>query len=193
MTDLRAYLETRRTVPSARLGTPGPEDGQIETLLTIASRVPDHGKLAPWRFVVLGGDARQTAGRMVGDAYARAHPDGDPERLEKEAHPFEPAPLVIAVVSTAFDHPKIPIWEQHLAAGAVCLNLIHAAHALGFSAQWLTGWACYDDAGKAVLGIGPAEKVAGFIHIGTPKEAPVERARPEIAERTTSWSVEAAG
>ena len=193
MSDLRAYLETRRTVPSAKLGAPGPDDDQIQALLTIASRVPDHGKLAPWRFVVLKGDARAVAGRMVGEAYAGAHPDADPARLEKEARPFEPSPLVIAVVSTATEHPKIPIWEQQLAAGAVCLNLMHGAHALGFSAQWLTGWSCFNDAGKAVLGVDSAEQIAGFIHIGTPTEAPVERGRPDIAERTVVWSGEHAG
>lgn len=193
MNDLRAYLETRRTVPSAKLGGPGPDDDQIRTLLTIASRVPDHGKLAPWRFVVLKGEDRITAGRRIGDAYAEAHPDADAEMIEKQSRPFEPSPLVIAVVSTATEHPRIPLWEQQLAAGAVCLNLMHGAHALGFSAQWLTGWCCFNDSGKTVLGVDPAEQIAGFIHVGTPTEPPVERGRPDIGGLTTIWSAEAMG
>ncbi len=185
MTDLLHHLTTRRTVPSAKLSDPGPSRDEITQLLTVASRVPDHGKLSPWRFIVIEGAARARLGAEIGEIYRDATPEADPEKIAKQSRPFEPAPVVVCVVSTASDHPKIPLWEQELTAGAVCLNLMHGAHALGFSAQWLTGFAAFDDRARAALSLAPGERVAGFIHIGTPSEPPAERSRPDVAALTT--------
>ncbi|WMS43314.1 nitroreductase [Acuticoccus sp. MNP-M23] len=184
MSNLRDYLATRRTVPSVQLTEPAPDAAMLDAMLKSAARVPDHGKLAPWRFIVFAGDARVYAGEQF---CAIAHADDNPARREAELTRFTRAPLVVAVVSTAEVHAKIPEWEQILSAGAVCLNLMHAAAAHGFSAQWLTEWMAYDDAAKASIGIKPAERVAGFIHIGTPGMAPADRARPDMEAITTRF------
>lgn len=175
-------LKTRRSVPPAFLASPGPDAAQLETLLTIASRVPDHGKLEPWRFVVYQGAAREKASKIVYDAFIAANPDVDEAMHKKESTRFSLAPLVIGVVSTAANHVKIPLWEQELSAGAVCQNLVVAAHALGFGASWLTGWMAYDIHVLARLGIGSHERLAGFVHIGTPQETVPDRPRPHLAE-----------
>ncbi len=169
MTDtLSAYLKTRRSIPAPQLDEPGPDFGAISEMLTIAARVPDHGKLAPWRFIVYGREDRPKAVEGLA-AIARGNGAADSEQQALKAHGFAEAPLVVAVVSAPIpDHPKIPLWEQELSAGAVCLNLVHAAHAKGFAAQWLTGWFAYDRDALRLLGVGEGERIAGFIHIGTP-------------------------
>ncbi len=184
MSILRDYLATRRTVPSVQLIEPGPDRETLDAMLTLAARVPDHGKLAPWRFIVFADDARVYAGKRFS---AIAQADDNPARREAELTRFTRAPVVVAVVSTAGIHPKIPEWEQILSAGAVCLNLLHAAAAHGFSGQWLTEWIAYDDAAKAAIGIAPEERVAGFIHIGTPDFKPADRDRPDIDAITTRF------
>ncbi len=176
------YLETRRSIPAGKLGEPGPDPATLRAMLTIAARVPDHGKLAPWRFIIFSKEAREKA--IAGlTKIAAKHPDEKERTLrEARAQGFADAPLVVAVVSAPIaDHPKIPLWEQQLSAGCVVLNLIHAAAAYGFSGQLLTGWYAYDEEAKAWLGLKPGEKFAGFIHIGTPKVPPVERDRPDVA------------
>jgi nitroreductase len=175
-------LKTRRSVPPAFLASPGPDAAQLQTLLTIATRVPDHGKLQPWRFVVYQGAAREKASRIVLDAFLAANPDADEAARQKEGTRFSLAPLVIGVVSTAANHVKIPLWEQELSAGAVCENLVIAAHALGFGASWLTGWMAYDMKVLARLGVGSHEKLAGFVHIGTPAETMPDRPRPNLTD-----------
>ncbi|MEM7696046.1 MAG: nitroreductase [Pseudomonadota bacterium] len=182
MVALRDYLATRRTIPANQLGAPGPDDATLHQMLTIAARVPDHGKLAPWRFVVVAGTARGYAGARIG---AMAQGAENPEILARETARWTDVPVVVVVVSTAAPHAKIPEVEQVLSAGAVCLNLIHAAAANGFCAQWLTGWAAYHSGAKAVLGVADGEQIAGFIHIGTPLADPVERARPDVVALTT--------
>ncbi|MDQ0395075.1 nitroreductase family protein [Labrys monachus] len=181
-------LKTRRSVPPALLTAPGPDAAQLQTLLTIATRVPDHGKLQPWRFVIYQGAAREKASRIVLDAFLAANPDADEAARRKEGTRFSLAPMVIGVVSTAANHAKIPLWEQELSAGAVCENLVISAHALGFAASWLTGWIAYDIKVLARLGIASHEKLAGFVHIGTPKEAVPDRPRPNLAEITHHFS-----
>lgn len=176
--DLRDYLATRRSHPANSLTDPAPDAETLHNILKIASRVPDHGKLAPWRFIVISGEARQ----QLGEALVNGRDYGDDDALrEKDLGLFTRAPLVVTVVSCASPHPKIPEWEQQLAAGAVCLNLIHAAYAFGFRAQWLTDWPTYDAAAKTVLGVQQHEQIAGFIHIGMPSLVPSERARPELS------------
>jgi nitroreductase len=185
MNDVLSLLSTRRSVGPALLTGPGPSDAQIETLLTIAARVPDHGRLVPWRFVVIGPDA----GRRVGEAIARAfqadNPDADAARIETERNRLTRAPLVVAVISRAAAHPKIPDWEQVLSAGAVCMTLSIAAKAMGFGCSWITEWYAFDRRVLEALGLAPTEKIAGFVHIGTPKEAPQERPRPKLADIVT--------
>ncbi|GAB5378412.1 MAG: nitroreductase [Acuticoccus sp.] len=182
MEALRDYLATRRTVPALQLGGAGPDADTLDAMLTMAVRVPDHGKLAPWRFILFEGSARDRAGRLMAELAPRKERDA-----EVAAGLFTRAPVVVAVVSTAAPHVKIPEWEQVLSAGAVCLNLLHAASAHGFSAQWLSEWVCYDDEARAALGIAADEKVAGFIHIGTPQVPPTERDRPDVARLLTRF------
>jgi nitroreductase len=182
MTSLLDLLRSRRSVPPAFLESPGPDREEIETLLAIASRVPDHGKLQPWRFVLYEGEARHRASRIVEDAFLAANPGADEAARKKEAARFSQAPLVIGVVSKAAEHVKIPLWEQQLSAGAVCENLIIAASAMGFGASWLTGWFAYDEAVLARLGVQPGERIAGFVHIGTPRETLPDRPRPRLED-----------
>ena len=186
-TALLDLLRTRRSVPPALLVEPGPDPSQLDALLTIAARVPDHGKLQPWRFVVYAGQAREKASAVVAAAFLARNPEADALARRKEATRFSLAPLVVGVISTAAEHVKIPLWEQELSAGAACENLVVAATAMGFGASWLTGWYAYDAAVLAHLGVAPGEKVAGFVHIGTPKEAVPDRPRPNLAEVVTLY------
>ncbi len=187
-----AFLSRRRTIPIAFVGAPGPDSTQLAQILTVATRVPDHGKLAPWRFILWEGDDRIA----VGDALARLRQKQEPAPtagdLAEERARFSRVPLVIGLVSRAAPHPKATEWEQQLSAGAVGMNLLHAANALGFSGQWLTDWPVYDNDAGTLLGLKPGERFAGFFHIGTPKVAPQERWRPNVAELVTKWSPPAA-
>lgn len=180
-------LKIRRSVPPAFLVEPGPDEAQLDTLLTIAARVPDHGKLQPWRFIVYAGAAREKASAIVEAAFVARNPDADATALRKEASRFSLAPLVVGVISRATEHAKIPRWEQELSAGAACENLVIAATAMGFGASWLTGWYAYDNELLARLGVASGEKVAGFIHIGTSKEAVPDRPRPTLSEIVTRY------
>jgi nitroreductase len=184
MTDTADLLLHRRSVPAFMLRAPGPDAAQLDTLLTAASRVPDHGKLTPWRFIVVEGEYRaELAGRMAEIELAAG---ADPQKVEDNKKKFD-APLTVIVVSRAGPHVKIPEWEQVLSAGAVCMNLIVAAHGLGFAANWLTGAAGYDRAGADILGLAHSEKVAGFIFIGTAGQVPPDRPRPSLDEIVTRW------
>jgi nitroreductase len=178
-------LTTRRSVAAHLLGEPAPSAAEIETLLTIASRVPDHGRLAPWRFIVIEGEARHRVGETIAAAFAADNRGADPEKLAAERNRLARAPLVIAVVSRAQPHVKIPEWEQVLSAGAACMNLLHAAQALGYGATWITEWIAFDRRVLDALGLAPHERIAGFVHIGTRLEAPVDRARPALADIVT--------
>ena len=187
MPDAIALLKTRRSVKPVELAGPGPVAAELETLLAIASRVPDHGKLVPWRFVVFEGEARLRAGDMIAKAFLDDHPDANPEQVEFEKHRLARAPLVVAVVSRAAPHVKIPEWEQVLSAGAAAMNLVLAAHALGFAASWITEWYAYDPRVRAALGLAAHEKIAGFVHIGRPARPPEDRPRPPLAEIVTRY------
>ncbi|AQZ52774.1 nitroreductase family protein [Martelella mediterranea] len=184
------FLKTRRSTPVLQLAAPGPDRGEIAEMLTIASRVPDHGKLAPWRFIVFAGAAREEAGEKLAEIVKADDPEASPERLKLERERLTRAPLVIAVVSRAAVHPKIPEWEQVMSAGAVCYNLVVAANAFGYGATWLTEWYAFDERAKPALGLEADEKIAGFIHIGTRTEAPFERVRPALDDIVT-WRGEA--
>lgn len=185
MNETLTLLETRRSAPVPFLIEPGPSREQLEALLTIASRVPDHGKLAPWRFIVFSGQDKARAGDVLAEVFAAKTPDAGP-RAELERKRFQ-APLVVGIVSRAAPHKKIPEWEQVLSAGAVCMNLCVAANAMGFATSWLTEWYAYDPDVLARFGLEPHEKIAGFVHIGTASAPRDERPRPALAEIVTTY------
>jgi nitroreductase len=187
MNDTISLLTRRRSVPPPTMTGPGPSADELTTILTVASRVPDHGKLAPWRFVVFEGGARERAGQLGLEIRLTDRPDLDETARAEESSRFARAPLVVAVVSRAAPHPKIPEWEQVLSAGAVCMNMIVAARALGFSATWLTGWMAYDGRFRAAIGLADHERIAGFIHIGRATVAIEDRPRPPLAEIMTTF------
>jgi nitroreductase len=150
--------------------------------------VPDHGKLTPWRFIVFEGDARLAAGAAIAAAFRTDHPDATPEQIEFERGRLARAPLVIAVVSRAAPHVKIPEWEQQLSAGASAMNLVLAAHAMGYAASWITEWYAYDRRVLDALGVSVHERIAGFVHIGRPAKPPEDRDRPPLATIVTRYS-----
>jgi nitroreductase len=187
MPDALALLTSRRSFKAAELTGPAPSAAEIDTLLTIASRVPDHGKLTPWRFIVFEGDARRAAGAAIAAAFRAKYPDAKPEHVEAERERLARAPLVVAVVSRAGPHVKIPEWEQVLSAGAAAMNLVLAAHALGYGASWITEWYAYDRSVLDALGLAPHVRIAGFIHIGRPPGPPEDRPRPPLSEIATRF------
>ena len=187
MPDAIALLKTRRSVKPMELTGPAPTAAEIDTLLTIASRVPDHGKLAPWRFIVFEGEARLAAGEAIAQAFRADRPDATPDQIAFERARLARAPLVIAVVSRAGPHVKIPEWEQHLSAGASAMSLVLAAHAFGFAASWITEWYAYDRRVLDALGVAANERIAGFVHIGRPAKPPEERDRPKLATIVTHF------
>ena len=185
--DTIKLLGARRSVPPLAMSGPGPSAGELDELLTIAARVPDHGKLAPWRFIIFEGEGRAAAGQLIAQVFQVDNPDADPERVELERKRLSHAPVVVGVVSCAAPHGKIPEWEQVLSAGAVCMNLVVAAKAMGYAATWLTQWYAYDRRVLEGLGLAPHEKIAGFIHVGTSAATPEDRARPVLSSITSRY------
>jgi nitroreductase len=190
MPDALELLKTRRSVKPIELSGPGPTASEIETLLQIASRVPDHGKLAPWRFIIFEGNSRSAAGEAIANAFRADRPDATPDQIDFERRRLSRAPLVIAVVSCAGPHVKIPEWEQLLSAGASAMSLVFAAHAMGYAASWITEWYAYDRRVLDVLGLAANERIAGFVHIGRPTKPPEERERPNLATIVTRFGFE---
>jgi nitroreductase len=187
MPDAIELLKRRRSVKPADLTGPGPTAAEVADLLTIASRVPDHGKLAPWRFILFEGDGRTKAGERIAAVFRENYPDATADQIAFEKNRLARAPLVVGVVSRAAPHVKIPEWEQQLSAGAAAMNLVNAAHAMGFAANWITEWYAYDRRVLDALGLAPHERIAGFVHIGTPPGPPEDRARPPLAEIVTRF------
>jgi nitroreductase len=187
MPDALELLKTRRSVKPVELAGPAPTASEIETLLRIASRVPDHGKLTPWRFILFEGDNRIVAGEAIASAYRAGHPDATLEQLNFERNRLARAPLVIAVVSRAGPHVKIPEWEQELSAGASAMSLVFASHAMGYAASWITEWYAYDRRVLDAFGLSANERVAGFVHIGRPAKAPEDRDRPNLEAIVTRF------
>jgi len=182
------FLDSRRSVPSRLLGEPGPSPDQLQRLLGAAIRVPDHGKLTPWRLLLVRGAARQELGRALGDIHLEADPDVPPAALQKDRERFDFAPLVIIVIARIDPaHPKVPEQEQLLSAGYVAYNLLLGAQALGFGAQILTGWAAYNRDVAQLLGLAENERVIAFVHVGTPRDAAPERLRPALADVVSEW------
>ncbi|MBA4131948.1 MAG: nitroreductase [Hyphomicrobium sp.] len=181
-------LKTRRSVKPDLLALPAPSAEELETILTIASRVPDHKKLAPWRFVIIEGAARAKLGELAAEACKREEAEPPSHvRLDTERKRFLRAPLVIAVVSRVKETRGAPEWEQILSAGAACMNLCVAANALGYGTTWITEWISYSKTFGDGFGLAANERIAGFVHIGTATQKPDERERPALADVVTRW------
>ncbi|MEO1040799.1 MAG: nitroreductase [Pseudomonadota bacterium] len=182
------YLAARRSLTAAQMMEPGPSPEELDALLQIASRVPDHRRVHPFRFLVFDGDARAAFGDVLAEAMINGDPQATDDCLRLERERFMRAPVVLAVISKVnFEH-KTPEWEQILTAGAVCQNLIIAAGAAGYAAQWLTEWYAFDEGVLSAMGLSSTERVAGFIYIGTATSAPKERARMSASELTARWT-----
>ena len=187
MPDAIDLLKNRRSIKPRDMGGPGPSPAELETILTIGARVPDHGKLTPWRFIVFEGDARMRAGEIIAKVFAAKNPQSPAADIDIEKRRLTDAPLVIGVVSLTKPHPKVPPWEQELSAGASAMNIVTAATALGYGANWLTGWFAFDRDVLDELGLKADEKLAGFIHIGRPRVTPEDRPRPALADIVTHF------
>jgi nitroreductase len=187
MPDAIELLKTRRSVKPREMTGPGPSAAELDTILTIGARVPDHGKLAPWRFIVFEGDGRLRAGEVIAKAFAKKNPEATEAELEVERKRLTDAPLVIGVVSFTRPHPKVPAFEQELSAGASAMNIVTAATALGYGAAWLTGWFAFDRDVLDGFGLKPDEKLAGLVHIGTPSRPNEDRPRPNLSEIVTRF------
>lgn len=181
-------LDARISTPSSQLGAPGPNHDQLLRMLRSAVRVPDHGRLAPWRFVRITGDARAQLGEVLATRCRERDPDVSNAVVEKDRQRFSQAPVVVAVVGCIHKGHRIPEVEQLLSGGSVCFALLQAAQGMGFGAQWLTGWAAYDPTVRETLGIGGDEQVLGFIHIGSVSAPAPERLRPDPATLLTDWA-----
>lgn len=181
-----ALLATRRSGRPRKMIAPGPDPAQLEAMLTIAARTPDHGKLAPWRFVIVGADQRAALAAVIISAYRAERPQAARLEIEALEQFAQQAPCLVVVLSSPRPQSHIPLWEQELSAGAACMNLLHAAHAAGFVAGWLTGWAAYSDTVRDAFGEAP-ERIAGFVFIGTPGREIEERARPDPATVISHW------
>ena len=181
-------LDSRRSVPSRQLGMPGPDQPTLLRMLESAVRVPDHGKRTPFRFLKVEGDNRHALGQLLADRSRARDPEASDSVIEKDRLRFTFAPVIVTVIAKLGPDEKIPAQERLLTAGCVCFALLQAAQAMGFGAQWLTGWAAYDPEIHAALGIGADETVAGFIHIGTAQMDGPERERPDPAAMLTDWT-----
>jgi nitroreductase len=181
------FLNGRRSVPARQLEAPAPDAAVLERMLAAAVRVPDHGKRVPWRFVRIAGEARDALGEALVARALERDPGAGAATLDKDRNRFH-APLAIAVVARLGPDDKIPEAERFASACCVCFALLMAAQAEGFGAQWLTGWPAYDEAILRLLGLGADERIAGFIHVGTPKIEAPERERPEPLALLTDWS-----
>ena len=187
-----SLLATRRSGKPRDLVAPGPDAAQMTEILTIAARTPDHGKIAPWRFVTVAADQRDALSRLITDAYRTERPEAKRLEIEAMAQFAHQAPTLVVVLAAPHPDSHIPLWEQELSAGAACMNLLHAVHALGFAGGWLTGWPAFSDAVRDAFGAAP-ERIAGFMFIGTPAKPLDERPRPDLARIVSRWDGSRAG
>ena len=183
-----ALMATRRSGKPRDLGEPGPTPDQLDRILAAAIRVPDHGKLAPWRFVVIRSDQRDAFAALLEQAYRAEHPEPGKVELEAVRQFAHQAPALVVAFSAPAHASHIPIWEQQLSAGAACMNLLIATHAEGLAGGWLTGWAAYSDMVRDRLGGGSGERIAGFLFLGTPMRDLEERPRPERDAVVRVWA-----
>ena len=180
-------LLTRRSVKAADMIEPGPSPEELNTLLSAAHRVPDHGKIGPWRFIVFSGNARAAFGTQLAAIYKEQNPTASDKLLEHQRNLLTRAPCVVAVIANPNHEHKVPVWEQELAVGAACQNLLVATHAMGYVGQWLTEWYSFDSHVAKSLQLNATERVAGFIYIGSVDKKPDERVRPDLQERISFW------
>lgn len=173
------FMLSRVSAPIQEMTLPGPSDQEIDTLIRIASRVPDHGRLQPWRFILYRGAARDEVGVALAELAERLEGPLPENCRRQELTRFSRAPLVIGVISSPKPHPKIPQWEMFLSSGAAAMNLVTAATAMGYGANWISNWYSDQEEGRRILGLAPHERVAGFVHIGTISTPPADRERPE--------------
>lgn len=181
-----ALLRTRRSGKPRDLIAPGPDAAQLRQILEVAMRTPDHGKLAPWRFVIVPAERRADFARMLEDAYRASRPDAGRLEIEAVQQFALQAPTLVIALAAPVTGSKIPLWEQQLSVGAAIMNLLHGAHALGFAGGWLTGWACEDAQVRAAI-TRQGESIAGFVFIGTPGKPQEERPRPEYDQIVSVW------
>lgn len=179
-------LLSRRSGSAKTMTAPGPDADQLRTLLTVGVRVPDHGKLVPWRFILFEGEGRRRAGAILAHAVAREN-GVTGLRIEQERERFLRAPVVIAVVVRLREQIAIPVWEQELSSGAVCQSILIAAHAMGFVAQWVTEWYAYHPDVLEKFGLKAGERIAGFIYVGSPSATIEDRPRPDVGALTTRF------
>ena len=188
MNSALSLLLERHSTPSRQLGAPAPDEATLRELLTAAIRVPDHGKLVPFRLLRLEGEAKRRFGERLAEIALRKQPELPEAKREKERLRYTFAPLVIVVIARLHAASAVPEIEQRLCAGNVAYNILLGAQALGYGAQWLTGWAAYDPDAAAVLGLAPNEHVTGFVHLGTPQVDVPDRLRPALDELFTTWT-----
>lgn len=181
------FLDDRRSVPSRQLGEPGPDPATLRRMLQSAVRVPDHGKLVPFRFLHITGPARLVLGDALAERTLARDPDAPAAAVEKDRARFSHAPDIVTVIARLTPGHKVPEQEQLLSAGSACFALLQAAQAMGFGAQWLTGWMAYDEVVAKRLGLDEHERIVGFIHIGTPRMEAPERERPDAAALLSEW------
>ena len=188
MSQLSEFLLKRRSVVVRNMAEPGPSSEDLEKILRAGMRVPDHGRLTPWRFIVIRGDARMKMGKILGKAFRKENPDCIDEQVEIEEERFIRAPSVVAVVSRTTPEHKIPEWEQILSSGAACQNMLTAALGMGFAAQWITEWYAYNEDVKSALGLKSRDRVSGFLYFGSLTDAPTDRIRPDYEDIVSEWS-----
>jgi len=184
---LPAYLASRRSGKPRDLAAPGPSPEQLREIVALATRTPDHGKLAPWRFVIVPDAQREALATLIADAYRTEKPEAGRLEIEAMLQFARQAPALVVALSSPRKERPIPLWEQELSAGAATMNLLHAAHALGFAAGWLTGWAAYNDTVRDAFGSAD-ERIAGFVFIGTPGRELDERPRPALDDVLSTWA-----
>ena len=182
------FLTTRRSTVARMMGDPGPNDDELRQIMEAGMRVPDHGRLTPWRFIVIRGDARDTIGDVIATSFRRNNPDAIQEQIEIEQERLTRAPIVIAVVSRVHREHKIPVWEQILSSGAACQTMLIAAQSMGYAAQWLTEWYAYDSDVKKAIGAEADDEIAGFVYLGNPVGELTDRARPIYDHIVSEWS-----
>ncbi len=182
------FLLSRRSILARMMEGPGPDDADLRRILRTGLRVPDHGRLAPWRFIVIRGEAREKLGGVLAETFERKNPDAIDEQIEIERERLTRAPVVVAVVSKVVKEHKIPEWEQILSSGAACQTMLIAALSMGYAAQWITEWYAYDPDVKAALGVGAEDRIAGFLYLGNEAAEPTERMRPEYDDIVSEWT-----
>lgn len=182
------FLTTRRSTVARMMDGPGPGDEDLKRIMEAGMRVPDHGRLTPWRFIVIRGDAREKLGDVIAEAYKKNNPDAIEEQVEIEQERLTRAPVVIAVVSRVQKEHKIPEWEQILSSGAACQTMLIAAQSMGYAAQWLTEWYAYDANVKQAIGAESGDEIAGFLYLGNGTGELSDRARPAYDDIVSKWS-----